>query len=207
MDGATIQDRLSKAWGIVAVQTGQPFIVYKPCNNASPVASCNRIIKINASFSAGGAGPPGVLGYGGVLWRGTFDSHYTNPGYYLAGRDSTFFVASQCPLRPVQCIRTTDVVTITRTAMTPPGAYSGFVAELAEKLIVAWPACLTPNAAHIGGALPEARFGNWTAYLPVLPAAPRAADVVTDLQGRFFIVSSAQVTSMGWRLSMRQIDG
>jgi hypothetical protein len=207
MDGSTIQDRLSKAWGSIARQIGQPYIVYKPSSNAYPVASRNRVIKLNASLSAAKAGPPGVLGYGGVLWRGTFDSIYTNAGYYLVSNDATFFVASQWPLQPVQCIRTTDTITIARTSVTPAGAYSGFVANLAEQLIVAWPASLMAGSVHIGGALPEARFGNWTAYFPLLPNAPQVADVLTDLQGRSFVISSAQLTSLGWRLSMRQIEG
>jgi hypothetical protein len=207
MDGYAIQDRLSKAWGIVARQVGQPYIVYKPSSNSYPVTSSNRVIKLSASFSPVKVGAPGVLGYGGVLWRGTFDSIYTSAGFYLVGPNATFFVASQWPLRPVQCIRTTDTITISRTAVTPAGAYSGFVTELAEQIIVAWPACLTANSAHIGGALPEARFGNWTAYLPLLPAAPLVADVLTDLQGRSFVISSAQLTSLGWRLSMRQVEG
>lgn len=207
MDGATIQDRISKGWGIVARQIGQPYIVYKPNGNANPVASRNRVIKLFAEFSPGTAGQPGVSGYGGALWRGTLNSLYTNPGYYLVSGEAVFFVASQWPLQPIQCIRTTDTISIARTQMVPPGAYSGFVTDLAEQIIIAWPACLMANSAHIGGGLPESRFGNWTAYLPVLPAEPQAADVVTDLQGRYFVVSSAQLTALGWRLGMRQIDG
>jgi hypothetical protein len=207
MDGSTIQDRRSRAWGLVARYIGQQYIVYKPNGSANPVASRNRVIKLTARFTPGNAGAPGVLGYGGVLWRGTFDSLYTKPGYYLVDNDATFFVASQWSLQPIQCIRTTDTITIARTQMTPPGAYSGFVSELAQQIIVSWPACLMANSTHIGGGLPEASFGNWTAYLPVLPAQPQVADVVTDLQGRFFVVSSAQLSSLGWRLTMRQIDG
>jgi hypothetical protein len=171
------------------------------------LSSRNRIIKLNVAFEPSRDAAIGASGYGGVLWRAVFDSLYSVAGDYLQGPEGVFFVASQRQLQPTLCVQSSNVITIERPCLTTSGGYSGFVADAAESIIVGWPALLTAGTARITGALPEAHFGYWTAFLPILPIAPQVADVMIDELGRRFVVGSTQMSGLGWRLSMRQIDG
>jgi hypothetical protein len=207
MDGATLQDRLSRGMGVAARRIGMPYVVSRPCGTAQPRARCNRVIKLYAAFEPGNTGARAMPGYGGLLWHGIFDSAYTRAGDYLSSCNAIFFVAAQLPLEPVQCVRTNRVIDILRPANPADGGYSGMVAETAETVLAEWPACLQALHAGTRGAPPDSRFGNWTVLLPALPAAPQVADTVIDDLGRTFATAAAEETDLGWRLIVRQIAG
>jgi hypothetical protein len=207
MDGAALQDLVSKGDGIAARRTGVPYIVYRSNGPLNPIISSNRIIKLFAAFAPIDRAATGTNGYSAILWRGVFDSHYTAPGDYLLGPNATFFIASQWPAQPVLCVKPSNIVTISRPQINASGSYSGFVVSTAKQLISSWPALLTASGGRIPGTLPESHFGNWTAFLPALPNVPQIADVLTDDLGRCFVVGASQLSDFGWRLAMRQVDG
>jgi hypothetical protein len=207
MNGTALQDLLSKGWGVAARRIGIPHIVYRPDGILNPIVSSNRIIKLSAAFIPNNGIATGATGYAGVLWRGVFDSLYTLPGDYLQGAESSFFIAAQRPMQPILCIETSNIITINRPQVNFSCSYSGFVAGNAQQMILGWPALLMTAAAKIAGTLPESHFGSWTAFMPILPSAPQVADIITDDMGRCFVVASAQLCDLGWRLAMRQVDG
>jgi hypothetical protein len=141
------------------------------------------------------------------MWCGVFDAAYTLPGDYLVGPAGTFFVASQMPLLPVQCIKTNRIVTVSRPAPPVLGGYSGMVDGAADLELTAWPGSVLALTTRVSGNLPETRFGNWSIMLPGLPAGPRAADIVTDDMGRHFVIGAAEQSEVGWRLTAREVAG
>jgi hypothetical protein len=207
MDGATLQNLISKGWGTAARRTGFPYVLYRPCGVSNPLGARNRVIKLNAALEPARDAAAAAAGYGGALWRAVFDSLYSAAGDYLQGPGGVFFVASQVPLQPALCVRTSNVVTLARAWPAMGGGYSGFVADDSNSVIVGWPALLTAGGLRMNGTLPEAYFGNWTAFLPVMPIVPQVADILLDDLGRRFVVGAAQTSVLGWRLAMRQIDG
>jgi hypothetical protein len=207
MDGPTLQDRVSRGMGVAARRVGIPYVVSRPCGATSPLAARNRVIKLCAAFEPGNSRGRAISGYGGLLWLGIFDNSYTQAGDYLANCDTVYFVAAQLPLVPVQCVLTNRVIDILRPTSPVDGAYSGMVAETAEIVLAAWPACIQALHAGTKGAPPDSRFGSWTVLLPRLPADPQVADTVTDDVGRTFAVAAAEETELGWRLIVRQIAG
>jgi hypothetical protein len=207
MDGAILQNRISRGMGVAARRLGTPNIVYRPSGPAQPLSSRNRIIRLQAAFNTGDSALKTVTGYGGSLWHGVFDSFYTKPGDYLASTASTFFVAAQRPLLPAQCVLTNRTVRIGRPAPACNGGYSGMVDEAADMVITGWPACVQILHATTSGTPPDSRFGVWRVLLPTLPATPQVADIVTDDQDNIFSVAAAEETDLGWRLIVRQIAG
>ena len=207
MDGPTLQDRVSRGMGVAARRVGIPYVVSRPCGAMSPLAARNRVIKLCAAFEPGNSRGRAISGYGGLLWLGIFDNSYTQAGDYLANCDTVYFVAAQLPLVPVQCVLTNRVIDILRPTSPVDGAYSGMVAETAEIVLAAWPACIQALHAGTKGAPPDSRFGSWTVLLPRLPADPQVADTVIDDVGRTFAVAAAEETELGWRLIVRQIAG
>jgi hypothetical protein len=207
MDGAALQDLMSKGWGTAARRIGLPFIVYRPRGSANPLSSRNRVIKLCAIFVPSRVTATGINGYASILWQGVFDSSYTLAGDYLIGQAGSFFIASQCATQPILCVQTVNNVTIYRSQPAVSGSYSGYIASTAHEVVTGWPTLLTAVAARISGTLPETHFGNWVAFLPALPTPLQVADIVVDDLGRQFIVAAAQSSSLGWRLILRQVDG
>ncbi len=212
MEGRRLQNLLSKGMGVGARRLGMPFIVYRPHGTREPLASRNRVIKLYCAFNAQDGRFRRVAGYGGAVWWGVFDGLYTRAGDYLAGTDpygdqAVYFVAAQRPLLPAQCVRTNAVVRVLRPAPPAPGGYGGFAARSAMPIIDGWPASVLNQGGHISGSLPETKFGNWVVLLPLLPTDVFVGDVVADDLGRTFLVASAELSDMGWRITARQVAG
>jgi hypothetical protein len=212
MDGARLQNLISKGLGVGARRAGTPFIVYRPRSICAPLSSRNRVIKLYAAFSAQDQSFRRVAAYGDAVWWGAFDSLYTQPGDYLSAADpcsgyQVFFIAAQRPLLPAQCIRTNRIVNVSRPPAPGLGGYGGMVAETAVVVIDGWPASLLSIGARVSGSLPETRYGMWSMLLPSLPDRLLAGDIVTDDTGRSFLTASAEQSDLGWRVSMRQVAG
>lgn len=209
MDGARLQNLISKGMGVAGRRTGTPFTVFRPRAAAQPLATRNRIIQLYASFNAQDERFARASSYGKPVWWGVFDSFYTQAGDYLCGDGNrTFFIAAQRPLLPCQCVRTNAVISVSRPpAPVSGGMYGGMVAESAMPVVTGWPASLLESGARVSGTLPETRFGNWEALLPVLPVAICAGDIVQADGPRSFLVGAAEQSDLGWRLALRQVSG
>ena len=209
MDGVRLQDLISKGEGRAAQRLGTPFIVYRPRARTAPLASRNRVIKLDAVFvSQAGA----TARYGDPNWVGMFDTVYTKPGDYLSGCDGcghtvTYFIAAQMALQSTHCVRTNRIISISRPPAPLPGAYGGMVTETATCVIEGWPSSLLAQTARISGSLPETRYGTWSALLPALPTDVFVGDVMSDDQGRTFIAASTEQSDLGWRILARQVAG
>ena len=204
MDARALQDRISKGSGVAARRTGCLFGLYRPAGVVQPVRPQNRLLDLPAAFAP--AGKRGGAVYGQSLWTGTFDFSTTQPGDYLASDAATYFVASQLPGLDVQCVRTNRTVSIVRPTPALQGGYSGFFSTPGDVVITDWPACLLESGGQAGGGrVGETRFGGWTLLLPVLPAPPQIADVVSDDLGGAYVVGSAEQSALGWRLTVRQV--
>ena len=207
MNGALLQDKISRGMGTAARRIGAAYTVYRPSGCGDPLAASHQVIRLQAAFSPGDAGFSANAGYGGLLWAGVFDSAYTIAGDYLVGTNSTFFIAAQRPLLSVQCVLTNAVLTISRPVRPVQGGYSGMVREAAQVIICGWPGRVQAERAIVHGAPPESRFGNWLGLLPVLPQTPQVADIVSDNMGRTFSVAATELSDLGWRVLMRHIAG
>jgi hypothetical protein len=206
MDAQKLQNLIAKGLGAAGRKLGAPYGVYRPKGVLQPTRSHNRVIEICAAFSAEGEGPPHGPDYGEALWWGSFDAAYTQAGDYLVGPQATYFVARQWPGLPIQCVLTNRVVTIVRPLPAQQGSYSGLFSSPGELVISGWPASLLASGSHSVALKPaETRLGSWNLLLPVLPVNLQVADVVTDDLGGNYVVGSAEQSSLGWRVLVRQL--
>ena len=210
MEGGRLQNLINKGMGVGARRVGTPFIVYRPATSSVPLAPRNRVTQLYCAFNAQDEQFRRASGYGDALWWGVFDGLYTRPGDYLVGCDPrgdpvVYFVAAQRPLLPAQCVRTNRVVRVLRPPPPAQGGYGGFVAKSAVPVIEGWPASMLSQGARAPGSLPESKFANWVALLPRLPADVSVGDVVTDDEGKTFLVTSAEESDMGWRITARHV--
>ena len=87
-------------------------------------------------------------------------------------------------------------------------AYGGVTATTTIPLLTNWPASVMGAA---GGGQPEAGLPSdstvpyWTVLLPAFPGVVLLpADLLTDDLGRSAVVSAAELTALGWRLTAKQ---
>jgi hypothetical protein len=206
MDGTKLQALVAKGLAVAGRVRGAPYVVYRPKGTSQPTSQRNRHVVLNAAFSAPGNTASQAPGYGQPLWQGYFDARFTQAGDYLVGASGTFFIAQQWPGLSVQCVLTNRSVTIVRPTPAAQGNYSGFFASPGERVIIGWPSSILESGEHAESAKPaETRLGNWQILLPVLPTTLHAADVITDDLGATYVIGSAEESSLGWRLLVRQL--
>src|SRR6185437_5188738 len=146
--------------------------------------------------------------YGHGLYFGLFDASQTQAGDYLVGPTGTWFIAAQQPLLPVLCVLANRTLTLGRpSAPNAAGGndYGGVSLGAATVLGASWPASVMSNGGGAEGMLPsDATVPYWGVLLPALPFALRTADLVTDDLGRTFVVSAAEASALGWRLTVAE---
>lgn len=199
-----IADRLSRGLGRAALRLGRPYDLHRPTGPHAPTGPAARILRLYAAFApeSGDVAAPGK-----PLRLGTFDTAYTRPGDILLGPAGTLFLIGQDPLAPPLLVLANRVVSL-RRPVRPVGIganpYGGQLRTETAPLLTGWPASILA-AGHSGqGNLPaDTRTAAWTVLLPPLPPGSptlRAADLITDDEGRTLTLSSAEQTAHGWRL-------
>ena len=210
MDGATLQDKISRGMGTAARAIGVVCDAYRPITGSNPLASRNRFLQLSAAFNAqdvrfAQAGLPAQ-----AVWYGLFDTGYLATGDYLVERANgqTWFVGALQSLLPATCVLTNRVVSVTRPAagaVAGVNAYGGGSAS--GPVIDGFPASiLHGGTAHGAGAIPaDARIGSAVGLLPAIANTVFArGDLLRDDAGHGFVVSGAEQNQFGWRLDLRQ---
>ncbi len=214
LPGQAVPDLIRQGLGLAARGAGDWCDLYRPKDSSAPLASGNRILRLPAAFVAT-HDPTAPVPYGDVLWNGIFDAAYARAGDYLVGYDGLFFIASAPRLGPVLCVKTNRTVTLTRpsgSGVAGLSRYGGVLAAQATPLMSGWPASVLGSRRDGGrGALPgdaqglPGGAGGWEMLLPQASGVVlRPGDLVSDELGRMAVLSSAELTALGWRLFARQ---
>lgn len=222
MDGARLQDLISRGMGAAARASGVPCDAYRPSGAFEPLNPGNRFLRLNATFNAEDPAFRRANSYGRAVWYGVFDSAYAKPGDYLAECDGSrvWFIAAQPALLPVVCVLTNRVVSFARPAApTLPGtnSYGGVTRSNLAPLMRYWPASVLAGGTgeHAPAELPaDVRLGGYSVLLPAFaeaagashqrsPITLRSDDLMTDDIGGTYVISSAELSQLGWRLLVK----
>lgn len=214
---AQAADALRRGLGRVGRAAGAWCTLYRPKSAGPALAAHNRILHMQAAF-----GPPSTQwhapSYGAPAWFGYFDAAYTRAGDYIQRPHSrpgtqdggTWFIASQDAMLPLLCIRTNRTLDITR----PSGAtaqginpYGGPSTTTTTPLLTQWPASVTTT----GTTGPTTTLpnpigpGTWTILMPHHTTTPlKTGDTLTDDLGRSALITTTELTHLGWHLTARQ---
>ena len=114
-------------------------------------------------------------------------------------------------LLPVLCVQTNRIVSFWRPAApssTGVNTYGGVITETNEVLLTNWPASVLGAA---GGDIPvptcpsDSSIPYWTVLLPAIPGVILLpSDLMTDDLGRNAVVVAAELTDLGWRITVKQ---
>lgn len=211
MHPAALQDRIYRGLNSAARAIGVDTDAYRPSGPIDPLAPTNRFLRLRAAFTARDSKFAHPVGYGEAIWYGMFDAVYTRPGDYLVQEAGVWFIAAQQRLLPVLCVEANRTISITRPPA-PPGigvnAYSGTTAAGDTPLLTNWPASVLGAAGrgHPEADLPsDTSIPYWTVLLPAFPSVVlRPADLINDDIGRNGVIVAAELTQLGWRITVKQ---
>jgi hypothetical protein len=207
MDAAGIQAKINRGYGIAARYLGAPFKQYRPTDPMNPLG--NLLGTVMADFDIDPAfSHKAPSKYGNPIYYGLFDATSVVPGDYLVGTDSTFAVVGMEPNKPPICISCNRTVDFIRPQPAPigPDFYGGDQRGGGEvPLMSGWPASELQGIRGEKGPnpLPGDTRMPWTAILvPAFAGVTlEASDRMSDDIGRFWTLSSTELTNLGWRIT------
>lgn len=214
MDTLHLQDRIARGLGHAAQHIGDAYDVFRAKSAAAPLSQANRVLRLSVALHGEDRDWHRSARYGQPLWFAVLDTSYTQPGDYLSGPGGIFFIAAQPALLPTVCVLTNRTISVTRAAGADAigiNAYGGIEPPTQIPILTDWPASLlagTGGTSH-GGALPgEPGPATWTILLPDLPPDVmtdlRGDDLVQDETGLIAVITSAEHSMLGWRLTASQ---
>ncbi len=204
-----IQQAIYDGYGTVAEIFGEPCAQFRATGPLDPLD--NPIGTVQAAFDTSASftfKAPST--YAKPLWYCAADGAVLVVGDYLQHPSlGTFFVASLEPYHPPMVVSCNRTLTVHR----PAGIRTGGVGKVPygegakpSVLMSGWPASMLQGTKgeKSDADLPRDTRQPW--YAVLLPAFPgvqiRTDDTMTDDLGLHYEVSSAELTSLGWRLSV-----
>jgi len=211
MDALMLSAKVNQGNGKAAKRLGGIARHYRATLPLSPLKA-QPLQELSASFTTDFSYMRAVR-FGQAARIGIFDATGFEAGDILVSGEGTYFVAAMPLLQPILCVKTERLVSIWRTAQASHDAglqdYGGTTAAN-EKLIMAdWPASilLSRSSEHSPLKLPgETRSALHTILMPAFRGVSlHAGDFITDEAGHRFVISSTELTDMGWRLTALQV--
>ncbi|MEX3933276.1 hypothetical protein AB4Y32_15985 [Paraburkholderia phymatum] len=210
MDAATLNQKLWKGYGKAAKYIGPAYNLYRPTSATNPLGN-GPIATLNASFNAQDMtyGKPNI--YGKPLWYALVDGTQTQVGDYLINAGKTFFIAAMqdtLPILAVECNRTLSIHRPAQQGAVGAVGYGGNTASTETMLMQGWPASVLQgtkgekNETNLPG---DVRTPWWAILLPAIAGVTlRTSDTITDDLSRRYVISSAENTDLGWRITAQQ---
>lgn len=212
-----IANKIWKGIGKAANKIGFPTVVYRPLTAFDPIDDPNIATRTPASFALD-ANYLATNNYGKAVWRVLVDGTKVRVGDYLVTTlpdgVKTFFIIQRHPDLPIACVLCNSLISVTRAKqLNAAGAndYMGNTKAGETAVMTEWPASLL-----------EGRIGREEVKLPgdvgdptfrvLLPAFPgleiKSRDILTEVgisnPPRRFVVISAEISELGWRMTASQ---
>lgn len=216
MDGVTLQGKIYAGYAKAALRLGLLCSQYRPTSALTPaIAGGNLVRTLQASFNAEDFGYGKPNKYGKATWYCLADGALLRPSDYLVRPDGTpFFIAGMQPLLPifaVECNRTIKVLRPQQQTGVGAQGYGGDTAANETLLVSQFPASILQGSrgeksqVNLPG---DVRNPWWAVLLPALPGGIylRSEDIITDELNRRYVISSAESTDLGWRMSVIQVE-
>ncbi len=211
MNGATLQAKIYASYASAAQRIGVNADQYRATGANNPTAPGNKLRTMLASFNPEDMAYKRSDKYSQPAWYGLFDGRLTQQGDYLICNTGTYFIATQKTHLPILCVLCTHTVDIRRPQIqTGVGAlsYGGDTDSNETLLMQQWPCSILHKGGGEKGPLPgDVGSAAWEVLLPAFTGVTlRFGDILTDNTSRRFVISSAELTSLGWRLSTQQAE-
>lgn len=211
MDGTKLQAKIYKGYGQAAKRIGFNYQQFRATSANNPLLT-TALQTLPASFTTNFTySAPNK--YGQATWLGLFDARTCRPGDYLVGHQGTFFIAAMQDTLPIYCVQANRVVSVLRVGMSAGVGLGGWSADTPGSeaiLMQGWPASVlqgTKGEANPTNLPGDVRTPWWAILMPAWPGVVlRTSDIIRDELGRKYVISSAELTDMGWRCTAMQVQ-
>lgn len=211
MDGTKLQAKIYIGYGKAAKRIGFDYQQFRATSASNPLSS-TALQTLSVSFTTSfNYSSPNK--YGKADWLGLFDARQFVPGDFLVGRQGTFFIAAMQDTLPILCVqtnRTVDVLRVSQDAGVGLGSWAGDKPSTEMPIMQDWPASILQGTK---GETNEAKLPQdvktpwWAILFPAWPGVVlRTSDIIRDELGRKYVISSAELTDMGWRITAMQVQ-
>lgn len=212
MDGARLNGLIQTGYAKAARHIGTTYAHYRPGSDSTPIAAGNKLADLPVSLNAQDPRYTKPNGYGKALWFAVADGAALAVGDYINGVQGVLFVAALQPLLPtlvVECNRTISIHRPQQQTGVGAVGYGGDTDANETALMTAWPASVLQGGnGDRNTLLPgDSRNPMFTVLLPHYAGVTlRTADLITDDLGGRYVVASAELTDLGWRLVAQQVQ-
>jgi hypothetical protein len=215
-----IAKKIWTGYGRAGKKLGFPTNVYRPSSATNPLAPGNLVTTLKASF-AHNEEFTSMDKYGQPMWHTIIDGNKVTDGDYLVYTDlhfdgtRTFFLACRWPDLPMPSVYCNSVINVMRPAQNAGTGVQGYGGNtLAGETVVlggGWPCGLLEG--RLGQAnvkLPGDTKDPWWRVLlpPSVPVELKSRDIIEEVgqttPPRRFVVSSAELSELGWRILAEQ---
>jgi hypothetical protein len=210
MDATKLQKKVYAGYTKAALRIGPVFSLFRPSDPLNPLGF-GPIATLNASFNAEDMTYGRPNKYGKPTWYCLVDGTQTQVGDYLINATQTFFIAAMQPILPilaVDCNRTINVLRPQQQTGLGAVGYGGDTDANETPLMTGWPASVLQGTKGEKGEvnLPgDVRNPWWQMLFPAFPGVNlRTADIITDDMNRRYVISSAELTDLGYRCTAQQ---
>lgn len=211
MDEATAQRLIYRGYAQASQRLGNSFTLSRATTSdmtAATVVATNFL----ASFNSEDMTYSKPNKYGKPTWFALLDGTQTKPGDYLVGSAGTWFIAAQQPLLPILAVQCNRTLTFyrpqTQQQFGAVGTYEGNTVATQTKLANGWGASVLQgtkgerNEVSLPG---DVRMPWWIILVPNMPGVTlRSGDLIDDDIARRYVISSAEQTDLGWRITAQQ---
>jgi hypothetical protein len=198
---ALIQAKVWNGYAQAAKRLGVSYQFYRPAGSYPGAA----VISLPVSLNAEDMKYSKPQKYGKATWYALVDGTSLQAGDYFIGPQGTFFVAGLQPLLPilvVECNRTVSLSRVAALSGINAPSYGGMQNEVAYATGV--PCSILQGTKGEKGdvGLPaDTRMPWWNILMPASVGAVIFGDLIIDDMERRYIVSSSELTSLGYRLT------
>lgn len=211
MDGVRLNTKVYAAYAKAARIIGTTYQHFRPTSATNPLDPANRLADMPVSLNADDPTYARPNVYGKATWYAVADGSQFRVGDYIVGVEGTLFVAALQQLLPIFMVDCNRVITISRPQQQIGiGAigYGGTTPANESALMTGWPASVLQGTKGEKNevALPgDARSPWWQILVPQWPNVTlRSGDIITDDLNRRYVISSAELTDLGWRMTAMQ---
>ena len=208
--GATIAGLSALGYTLAGSVLGTTYTLYRPTPAAASIGTLLADFPTDATTAYKAPSK-----FGAPMRYGLLDTSALLPGDYAVGALGTLFLASQeanVASLWVECNRVISAGRPGKTA-TDPGINPGYQStsraiEKSLPLFTGWPCSILQGTRGEAGPMrlpAEPRVPWWAIIIPVtVPVQLLFGDQIFDDMGRVFTVSSAELSSLGWRCTATQ---
>lgn len=208
MDVTRAQTKLNAGYAKLAAKLGRPAEFFRPSSAADPLDPDNSLGTHNVRLDPhGDFTTKRVALHGKPIFFAAFDRTDVLVGDYFVQAGTTYFVAAAQDLTPTAVVQCNRVINAFRPSSSTTDGYFGSEGQ-GETLLTAWPASVlegTKGERSVLNLPNDTRTPWFDVLLPWFSGVLiQTHDRLTDDLGNEYIVSSVELTDLGYRLTAGQ---